>query len=590
MTRSQLRLLLASVVAALALVVSACGGDDSDSGSGSSGGGNAAQQETGGGKTGGVLRQLGASDVDYLDPGHTYYTGGYQVAYATQRALYSFKPDSATEPVPDLAADKPQISEDLKKVTVKIKPGVKFSPPVNREVTSKDIKYAFERFFSVNVGGQYATYFSSIQGAPKEPTKGVKSISGIKTPDDQTIEFNLSRPEGVVIAAALVMPITMPVPEEYAKEFDAKNPSTYNTHVVSTGPYMVKNDAKGNTVGYQAGKSIELVRNPNWDKSTDYKPAFFDGIQMTTNDSNAAVSAQQVLSGSHLALDTNPPAAQLRDAVTNRKGQFVQLPGGGYRYFPLNTTIKPLDDINVRRAIVAAFDRDAALKARGGKFTGDIPTHFLPPGIPGFEEAGGMAGFGFDFLKNPRGDMTVAANYMKKAGYASGKYDGNEELLLVAANADPGKAQAEVAKAQLEKLGFKITFRTVPQDAVYTEWCQQPKKQVAICGSAGWFKDFTDPQSMLDPTFKGANIFKEGGNNNLAQLDVPEIDAAMNKAAALQGAERLKAWAEIDKMITSQAPAVPFDWDKTTIIWSKDVNGVGNPYYDTLDFAFSSFK
>jgi peptide/nickel transport system substrate-binding protein len=590
MTRSQLRLLLASVVAALALVVSACGGDDSDSGSGSSGGGNAAQQETGGGKTGGVLRQLGASDVDYLDPGHTYYTGGYQVAYATQRALYSFKPDSATEPVPDLAADKPQISEDLKKVTVKIKPGVKFSPPVNREVTSKDIKYAFERFFSVNVGGQYATYFSSIQGAPKEPTKGVKSISGIKTPDDQTIEFNLSRPEGVVIAAALVMPITMPVPEEYAKEFDAKNPSTYNTHVVSTGPYMVKNDAKGNTVGYQAGKSIELVRNPNWDKSTDYKPAFFDGIQMTTNDSNAAVSAQQVLSGSHLALDTNPPAAQLRDAVTNRKGQFVQLPGGGYRYFPLNTTIKPLDDINVRRAIVAAFDRDAALKARGGKFTGDIPTHFLPPGIPGFEEAGGMAGPGFDFLKNPRGDMTVAANYMKKAGYASGKYDGNEELLLVAANADPGKAQAEVAKAQLEKLGFKITFRTVPQDAVYTEWCQQPKKQVAICGSAGWFKDFTDPQSMLDPTFKGANIFKEGGNNNLAQLDVPEIDAAMNKAAALQGAERLKAWAEIDKMITSQAPAVPFDWDKTTIIWSKDVNGVGNPYYDTLDFAFSSFK
>jgi peptide/nickel transport system substrate-binding protein len=590
MTRSQLRLLLASVVAALALVVSACGGDDDSGSGGSSGGGNAAQQETGGGKTGGVLRQLGASDVDYLDPGHTYYTGGYQVAYATHRALYAFKPDNATEPVPDLAADKPQISEDLKKVTVKIKPGVKFSPPVNREVTSKDVKYAFERFFSVNVGGQYGTYFSSIAGTPKSPTKGVKSISGIQTPDDQTIVFNLSRPEGVLIAAALVMPITMPVPEEYAKEFDAKNPSTYNTHVVATGPYMVKNNAQGNTVGYQAGKSIDLVRNPNWDKSTDFRPAFLDGIQMTTNDSNAAVSAQQVLTGSHLALDTNPPAAQLRDAVTNRKGQFVQLPGGGYRYFPLNTTIKPLDNADVRRAIVAAFDRDAALKARGGKFTGDIPTHFLPPGIPGFEEAGGAAGPGFDFLKNPRGDMTVATNYMKKAGYPSGKYTGSEELLLISANADPGKAQAEVAKAQLEKLGFKIQFRTVPQDAVYTEWCQVPKKQVAICGSAGWFKDFTDPQSMLDPTFKGANIFKEGGNNNLAQLDVPAIDQAMTKAAALQGAERLKAWAEIDKMITEQAPAVPFSWDKTTIIWSKDVNGVGNGYYDTLDFAFTSFK
>ena len=90
----------------------------------------------------------------------------------TQRTLYSFKPDNATDPVPDLAADKPQISDDLKTITVKIKPGVKFSPPVNRAVTSKDVKYAFERFFSANVGGQYTSYFSSIVGAPKAPDQG----------------------------------------------------------------------------------------------------------------------------------------------------------------------------------------------------------------------------------------------------------------------------------------------------------------------------------------------------------------------------------------------------------------------------------
>jgi peptide/nickel transport system substrate-binding protein len=291
-----------------------------------------------------------------------------------------------------------------------------------------------------------------------------------------------------------------------------------------------------------------------------------------------------------MTLDSDPPAAQLREVATERKSQFTQVPSGGYRWLPLNTTIKPLDNINVRKAIIAAFDRDAALKARGGKFTGDIPTHFLPPGIPGFEEAGGMAGPGFDFLKNPRGDMALATEYMKKAGYPSGKYTGSDKLLLIAANADPGKAQAQVAKAQLEKLGFKIQFRTVPQDAVYTEWCQVPKKEVAICGSAGWFKDFTDPQSMLEVTFKGKNIAKGGGNNNLAQLNDPKIDAAMDKASTLQGDERLKAWAEIDKMITAAAPAVPFDWDKTTIIWSKDVNGVGNPYYDAADYSFTSLK
>ena len=229
--------------------------------------------------------------------------------------------------------------------------------------------------------------------------------------------------------------------------------------------------------------------------------------------------------------------------------------------------------------------------SRGGVAQGTPAWSFIPPDFPGFDESGGATPpKEFDFAQKITGDPTLAAEYMKKAGYPSGKYTGNANLLLVAANADPGKAQAEVAKAQLEKLGFKITFRTVPQDAVYTEWCQVPKKQVAICGSAGWFKDFTDPQSMLEVTFKGANIAKDGGNNNLAQLNDPKIDAAMDKASALQGDARIKAWADIDKQITGDAPAVPFDWDKTTIIWSKDVNGVGNPYFDALDYSFTSLK
>jgi peptide/nickel transport system substrate-binding protein len=588
MTRSTLRALSGSVIAALALAVSACGSSDSTSTTTSASGGSASQ-ETGQGKQGGVLKQLGSGDVDYLDPGHTYYTAGFQVAYVTHRPLYFFKPGSF-DPVPDVAESKPQLSDDLKTITVKIKRGIKFSPPVNREVTSKDIKYAFERFFSANVGGQYGSYFSSIQGAPEEPTKGVKSISGITTPDDQTIVLKLSRPEAVSVAAALVMPITMPVPEEYAKEFDAKSPSTYNTHVVATGPYMVKNDAKGNLVGYKAGVSIDLVRNPNLDKATDFRPAYLDRIQMTTNQSDASVAAQQVLTGSHMSLDQDPPAAQQREVALNRKDQYVQVPSGGYRYLPMNTTIKPLDDINVRKAIIAAFDREAVRRTRGGRFTGDVATHILPPSIPGFEEAGGLKGFGFDYLSNPRGDMALATEYMKKAGYPSGKYTGDDELLLVTTNADPGKSQSEVAKAQLEKLGLKIAFRAVPNDAMYTDWCQVPPKKVAFCGDASWFKDFLDPQSMLEVTFKGANIAKSVGNNNLPQLDDPKIDAAMDAATGLQGKERLTAWANIDKMIMADAAIVPLIWDKTTLIWSKDVQGVPMAYSTTVDFAFTSLK
>jgi peptide/nickel transport system substrate-binding protein len=591
MTRTSLRLLLASLGAVLALSLAACGGDDNKKQTGASGGSKpdiSPGKVLSDAKRGGKLMQLGGSDVDYLDPGHTYFQGGYQVVYAMGRPLYGFKA-GAPDQVPDLAESDPEVSEDAKMITVKIRKGVKFGPPVNREVTSKDVKYAFERFFSENVGGQYGTYFEAIEGVPEKPTKGPKPISGITTPDDQTIVFKLTKAAGVSVAAALVMPISMPVPKEYASKFDAKNPSTYNTHVVATGPYMIPNDAEGKLTGYKAGKSIKLVRNPSWDAKTDFKPAYLDEIDMSTNESNASVAAQRVLKGTSMVLDTNPPAAELKLAFQKYKDQLVQVPSGGWRWFPLNTKLKPLDNINVRKAIIAGFDREAARKARGGKLVGDIPTHFLPPEFPGFDEAGGPQGPGLDFMSKPRGDMALAASYMKKAGFPSGKYTGKDELLLVTANVDPGKAQAEVAKAQLEKLGFKVKFRAVPQDATYTEFCQVPAKEVAVCGAAGWFQDFRDPQSMLDPTFKGANITKMG-NNNLGQLDVPEIDAAMDKAAVMQGAERLKAWGEIDKQITAQAPAIPFLWDKQSNIGSKNVNLVPGTYNVLTDFTYTSLK
>ena len=94
--------------------------------------------------------------------------------------------------VPDLAEALPEVSEDGKTVTVKIKQGVKFSPPVDREVTSKDVKYGIERMFFSTVATGYAFYFEDIVGAEPGAKPGTK-IEGIETPDDQTIVFKLSK-------------------------------------------------------------------------------------------------------------------------------------------------------------------------------------------------------------------------------------------------------------------------------------------------------------------------------------------------------------------------------------------------------------
>src|SRR5688500_2204664 len=219
----------AAVVAALALAASGCGG--SDEGSGPEGGSESSGAPIKG-KKGGKVTFLAAADVDYVDPGQSYYTFGYTVQYAVNRPLYSFEPDDAETPVPDLAEGEPEISDDNKTITVKLRPGVRFSPPVDRAVTAKDVEYAMERAFTANVPSGYATsYFGDIVGAPDEPGR-YKDIKGISAPDDRTLVLELDKPTAVTVAAALVMPITVPVPREYAEKFDAKSPTEYDQNVV----------------------------------------------------------------------------------------------------------------------------------------------------------------------------------------------------------------------------------------------------------------------------------------------------------------------------------------------------------------------
>jgi len=173
---------------------------------------------------------------------------------------------------------------------------------------------------------------------------------------------------------------------------------------------------------------------------------------------------------------------------------------------------------------------------------------------------------------------------------ANGKWTGGDKVLTIATNADPGKKTAEVFQGQMEALGFKLNFRIVPQDTLYTKFLAVPKQNVALGPNVGWFKDFADPQSMLDATFNGNNILQHG-NVNWPELNVPAINNAMKDASTVPvGAERNKAWAKIDHMIAEQAPAIPWIWDKTALVGSKDVNQVANGYYTTHDLSYTSIK
>ncbi len=179
---------------------------------------------------------------------------------------------------------------------------------------------------------------------------------------------------------------------------------------------------------------------------------------------------------------------------------------------------------------------------------------------------------------------------MKKAGYPSGKYTGGDKILTIATNADPGKKSAEVAQAQFEKLGFTLNFRVVPQDTLYTKFCGVPKSDYGICPNVGFFKDFLDGQSLIDPTFNGAAIIP-ANNVNWPLVDNPKINDLIDKAkTTAPGDARNQAWADANLEIVRQAIAIPWVWDKQPIIASKNVNLVADDYSNSPFMAFLSIK
>src|ERR1039457_304520 len=101
---------------AAALVLGACGSSSSSTGGpgGSPGGEQSPLSSSGyqsplsesltGGKRGGTLQVLDETDFEHLDPGIAYYSLDYEVVFATQRPLYSNKPNTSTEATPDMAS------------------------------------------------------------------------------------------------------------------------------------------------------------------------------------------------------------------------------------------------------------------------------------------------------------------------------------------------------------------------------------------------------------------------------------------------------------------------------------------------------
>jgi peptide/nickel transport system substrate-binding protein len=514
------------------------------------------------------------------------------------RALVGYKhqPGAAgNELIGDLATAAPTPTDNGLTYTYKLRSGVKFGPPVNRAVTSKDVAYAMNRLANPNDGGQYAFYYTVIKGWDAVANGKAKTVSGITTPDNQTIVFHLTKPAGD-FNLRMSMPATAPIPEEVGKCFEGK-PGDYGRDVVSSGPYMLLGADKVTAScpmkpmsGYDGanGNHITLVRNPNYDQATDpYRKNYIDTFKFVVN-SNADDIFAKVQAGQYDDEVSTPTPKTIRQYATTPSLKPLMIPNVGDRtnYLSMNLTQPPFDDIHVRKALNYIVDKAALQKAWGGPIPGSIATHIVPPVLYN----NGLAEYNPYETANNAGDVSKAAAEMKQSKYDPGKTgkctaSACKGVLTIADTRSVDKTMIPILVEDAAKIGLTLTVRSI--NGAYTT-IQTPSKNIPLAERPSWGKDYADPYTFFAELFDSRAIIKSGNTNySLVGVtpaeakkvgatgdlsNVPSVDADIDACSAKLGSARTTCWENLDKKLMEQVvPWVPYLWPNNVFIIGPNV-------------------
>lgn len=560
----------AALGTALALGLTACGGGDSDTGSASSNSvADAAITKVVNPTTqkGGTLK-FAMSDVpDSVDPGDTYYAMIQNFSRLYGRTMMGFKPapgEAGLEMIPDLAEAAGVPSNSNKTWTYKIKKGIKYED--GTEVKAADVKYAIARSnFAKDVLPNGPDYFAQLTGSKyKGPytDKNLDAFKEITTPDDYTLVINLVKPF-TDMDYLMTFSQTMPVPA--SKDTGANGGANYKKHVVSSGPYKFES--------HEVDKQLNLVRNTNWDPSTDQiRKGLPDRVELAMKVDPNEIDSR--LQNGTLQVDlagTGVQAAarsKILSSPTLKKNSDAAFSGFLW-YTAINEKVAPFDKVECRRAVQYAADSVALQAAYGGPVAGgEIATTVLPPNIKGYEKS--------DVYPNGA-DNTGDIAKAKEQLTACGQPNGFEMNMAYRSDRPKEKAAGEAWQQALAKIGVKVTLKGFPAGKYYTNFAGVPnyvhKEKIAMM-TAGWAADWPTGYGFLQQILDGRSI-KPAGNSNLTETEDEQIQAWLDEAMTkIDPAERAKLYTQIDKKQMEIASIVPTVYAKSLLFRPDNLTNV----------------
>lgn len=531
---------LAASAAAVALLATACGGGGDGEGTAEEGAG----EETPAATQGGTLR-IYSSEPAFLVPT----AADDQPSILIIRQLYSglVDYDQDGKPVNDLAESIE--SEDNQTWTIKIKDGYTFhnGEPVNADAFIRAWNYAADGDNAQN----NAYFMSRIVGIDEAQESGADTLSGVTKVDDLTIQVELKEPF-VGFPAILGYSGFFPVAEECLADFDACNETP-----IGNGPYQVDGS-------WQHNIGVNLVRYEDYPDEGQANP---DRLEYQIfSDVDAGYAAFQA--GEIDVMYTIPPA-RYQEVLANQGDRLYDEPSNSFTYLGLPLYLEEFQDVNVRRALSMAIDRQAIIDAVfDGRFS--PASGLVSPTFDGYRE--GVCEYCVY-------DPEQAQQLLEEAGGWQGG------TVILEANAGAGHEDwlQAVGDQWRENLGIDYELAVNLDFPEYLARSDAGEFEGAF--RLGWGPDYPVMETYLAP------LYGSGGSSNNAQYDNPEFDELIRQgdsAATLD--EAIPFYQQAEDLVLQDMPVIPMWWGRSAAIWSENVeefvwNPINDPEYGHMTVA-----
>ncbi|WP_027665574.1 ABC transporter substrate-binding protein [Rhizobium leguminosarum] len=497
-------------------------------------------------KQGGDIVVTYKDDITTLDPAIGYDWVNWSMIKSLYSRLMDYAPGTPN-PVPSLA-ESFTVSPDGLTYTFKLHKGVKFSN--GREVIASDVKYSIERAVDPKTQGPGAGFFGAIKGFEDETGGKTTTLSGIETPDDSTVIFNLSRPDATFLHV-LAINFASVVPKE-AVEAAAGD---FGKKPVGSGTFILKDWTIGQQLVFERNKDYFVKGVP-----------YIDSFKVEVGQEPLVALLRLQKGEVDIAGDGIPPAKFLEIKNSADGAQMIvdgeQLHTG---YITLNTKVKPFDNVKVRQALNMAINKDRITRILNGRAT--PANQPLPPLMPGYDKA--FTGYAYDVAK--------AKALLAEAGYPDGF-----ETVLYSTNTDPQPRIAQAIQQDLAAVGVKAEVRALAQANVISAGGTEGEAPMIWSGGMAWIADFPDPSNFYGPILGCAGAVPGGWNWSWycnADLDKRAV-AADSMSDPAKAAERTAAWGKIFTDIMADAPWIPVINERRVVAKSLRMGGADNIYID----------